>query len=343
MSGGRPARWGRVRAPLLLLAPALSAVLAALALPAQVAAQVDEPPVVDPNVSPRLPVIPPALAAQVERARRLVRRTNRCRVDDGDDWGSSAREGYIRSPRDCYAWEEQIDAMPREVRIHAYGLEYVRNAMIVWPASAGPRYYERAWLWHLGRGGQPVLEPDRHHPLQIPYLVRALSALDQDTLRHQVNAGEVIRTLREVTRQPVTGRALEGYVARDGLARRRRIAAAWVAWQEARDPAESFEAMRARGLEEAEAGLSSETSATLADAFFIRWRASRRLADWAPLCRRVLGSPALSASDRRQVSHRCTYSRIGWREMTRLHREARARRRADEAGSAPQEEPSEAR
>ncbi|MCB9594698.1 MAG: hypothetical protein H6719_18405 [Sandaracinaceae bacterium] len=298
-----------------------------LAVPAIGAAQLDEPPVVDPAAFPPLPEVPEALRARVDHARRLVRRTNRCRMDDGADWGASSREGYFSTEHGCNEWFDELYRLPIEVQVHAFGIEYVRNSMVEWPAQAGPRYYERDWLYYLGTIHHPLPDRARRHELQVPYLIRALSVLTRDTERHRVNADEVIWALREVTLEPVVARALAGRAEPATDDERRRVAReAWLAWAREHPTPEPLDAVRARGLADAEALLDSPSSTGLTEAFYIRWRMSRRRDDWAALCRRVLASPALSDPHRRSIQGRCTFARIGWREMARLHREARAAR-----------------
>lgn len=309
--------------------------VALLAVPALASAQVDEPPVVDPAVFPPLPAVPEALREHVVRARRLVRRTNRCGGYDRFDWGDGLREGFVTGPPQCDEWYDTVYRMPREVRIHAYGLEYVRDAMVEWPASAPPRFYQWSWLRDLGRMHQPTVERDHFHELQVPYLLRALSVLTRDTDRHRTNAWEVVRTLREVTLEPVVARTFaERDVPEDELERRRIVREAWLAWAREHPTPEPLDTVRARGIAAAEPFLSSDRSIVLLDAFYIRWRRNRVRDDWAALCRQVLASPALTDDDRRAVQQRCTYSRIGWREMARLHREARAARNAEAPSSA---------
>lgn len=300
-------------------------------VPSWAMAQLDEPPVVDRDTFPALPDIPADVADHVAEARAFARRINRCRVNDRERTHFYNLREELLSDR-CYRWWDRTETHGREVQIHAVGLEYVRNAMIEWPL---PRAQQFEWLmlWALGRYHGPMRPPtERHHILQVPYLISALSAMTRDDPRHRRNAEEVINALREATLAPVTGTALVGHEAEREVTQRAAIAQAWLEWFRTVPADTTLEALRARGLEAAEPLLDSEHSAELEDAFFVRWRASNRRADWAALCRRVLASPHLLRAERHRVTERCIYSRIGYPEMRRLGRQARrARRRAEGA------------
>ena len=271
------------------------------------AAQVDEPPVPPVAGQPNLPDVSPELVDAVRALRVTARRLNRCTWD--------SREGFADGPSACDAWSSEVARAPDDVRVHAIGLELVRETMITRTSDViRARGFHRLWFSAL------------EEAQAVPYLLRALDNMAAESWNAPYWFHQAIRTVYRVTMH---------HVARLDEIEPPEIRDEYMRWyrehgqqSEAQWRLDGIAAMTER-IYAVESHSRWVAAAVFTDRFFqALHRAERR-----PFCTEVLGSPRLTRRVmRRLLEQRCARTRMSARQMLRLRRASeRERREADRA------------